>query len=320
MRTDNQVEKRIVEAIDILGQFGLPCAQINERTAYCLLALLNITPDKAWGEAGSPLVGITPMMDFAREYYGKDYAPNTRETFRRFSMHQMVQAGIALYNPDMPDRPTNSPKAVYQISPAALDVIKAYGSRDWTGKLAAFKSMASTLTAQYAKERLMDMVKVKIRKDLQVSLSPGKHNELIRAIIEDMAPRFIPGSTLVYIGDTGEKWGFFDDALSARLGFSVEVHGKMPDVILWQEEKNWLVLVESVTSHGPVDSKRYIELSELFSSVHADKVFISAFPDKRTFARFASDVAWETEVWVSDNPTHMVHFNGDKFIGPYKTI
>ena len=320
MRTNNQVEKRIVEAIDILGQFGLPRAQINERTAYCLLALLNITPDKAWGEAGSPLVGITPMMDFAREYYGKDYAPNTRETFRRFSMHQMVQAGIALYNPDMPDRPTNSPKAVYQISPAALDVIKTYGSRDWTGKLSAFKSMASTLTAQYAKERLMDMVKVKIRKDLQVSLSPGKHNELIRAIIEDMAPRFIPGSTLVYIGDTGEKWGFFDDALSARLGFSVEVHGKMPDVILWQEEKNWLVLVESVTSHGPVDSKRYIELSELFSSVHADKVFISAFPDKRTFARFASDVAWETEVWVSDNPTHMVHFNGDKFIGPYKTV
>ena len=320
MRADNQTEKRIVEAIDILGQFGLPRAQINERTAYCLLALLNITPDKAWGEAGSPLVGITPMMDFAREYYGKDYAPNARETFRRFSMHQMVQAGIALYNPDMPDRPTNSPKAVYQISPAALDVIKAYGSRDWTGKLAAFKSMASTLTAQDAKERLMDMVKVKIRKDLQVSLSPGKHNELIRAIIEDMAPRFIPGSTLVYIGDTGEKWGFFDDALSARLGFSVEVHGKMPDVILWQEEKNWLVLVESVTSHGPVDSKRSIELSELFSSVHADKVFISAFPDKRTFARFASDVAWETEVWVSDNPTHMVHFNGDKFIGPYKTV
>lgn len=320
MRTDNQVEKRIVEAIDILGQFGLPRAQINERTAYCLLALLNITPDKAWGEAVSPLVGITPMMDFAREYYGKDYAPNTRETFRRFSMHQMVQAGIALYNPDMPDRPTNSPKAVYQISPAALDVIKAYGSRDWTGKLSAFKSMASTLTAQYAKERLMDMVKVKIRKDLQVSLSPGKHNELIRAIIEDMAPRFIPGSTLVYIGDTGEKWGFFDDALSARLGFSVEVHGKMPDVILWQEEKNWLVLVESVTSHGPVDSKRYIELFELFASVHADKVFISAFPDKRTFARFAPDVAWETEVWVADNPTHMVHFNGDKFIGPYKTV
>lgn len=318
MANDNQAKRRIAEAIDILGQFALPRAQINERTAYCLLALLNITPGRTWCESESPLVGITPMMDFAREHYGKIYAPNTRETFRRFSMHQMVQAGIALYNPDKPDRPTNSPKAVYQISPAAIAVIRSYGTREWDGNLAAFKSAASTLSAQYAKERQMDMVQVKVRRGLRVALSPGKHNELIRAIIEDMAPRFIPGAMLVYIGDTGEKWGFFDDELAARLGFNIEEHGKMPDVILWQEEKNWLVLIESVTSHGPVDAKRQIELTGLFASSPTDKVFISAFPDKRTFARFASDVAWETEVWVADNPTHMVHFNGDKFLGPYK--
>ena len=318
MANDNQAKRRIAEAIDILGQFALPRAQINERTAYCLLALLNITPGRTWYKSESPLVGITPMMDFAREHYGKKYAPNTRETFRRFSMHQMVQAGIALYNPDKPDRPTNSPKAVYQISPAAIAVIRSYGTREWDGNLAAFKSAASTLSAQYAKERQMDMVQVKVRRGLRVTLSPGKHNELIRAIIKDMAPRFIPGAMLVYIGDTGEKWGFFDDELAARLGFNIEEHGKMPDVILWQEEKNWLVLIESVTSHGPVDAKRQIELTGLFASSPTDKVFISAFPDKRTFARFASDVAWETEVWVSDNPTHMVHFNGDKFLGPYK--
>lgn len=318
MSNDSRAKERIDEAVDILGQFGLPRPQINERTAYCLLALLNVTPDKTWREAESPLVGITPMMDFARQHYGKDYAPNTRETFRRFSMHQMVQAGIALYNPDRPDRPTNSPKAVYQISPAAIDVIKSYGSRKWEEKLASFKRSASTLSAQYAKARQMDMVKVKVRNGLQVTLSPGKHNKLIRAIIEEMAPRFIPGAILVYIGDTGEKWGFFDSGLAARLGFNVEEHGKMPDVILWHEEKNWLVLIESVTSHGPVDSKRHIELIELFATCSADKVFISAFPDKRTFARFAPDVAWETEVWVADNPTHMVHFNGDKFLGPYK--
>jgi len=318
MANDNQAKRRIDEAIDILGQFALPRAQINERTAYCLLALLNITPGKSWCKSESPLVGITPMMDFAREHYGKKYAPNTRETFRRFSMHQMVQAGIALYNPDKPDRPTNSPKAVYQISPAAIAVIRSYGAREWDGNLAAFKSAASTLSAQYAKERQMDMVQVKVRSGLRVTLSPGKHNELIRAIIEDMAPRFIPGAMLVYIGDTGEKWGFFDDELAVRLGFNIEEHGKMPDVILWQEEKNWLVLIESVTSHGPVDAKRQIELTGLFASSPTDKVFISAFPDKRTFARFAPDVAWETEVWVADNPTHMVHFNGDKFLGPYK--
>ena len=311
-------KQKISEAIDILSQFGLPNAQVNERTAYCLLALVDMTAEKSWRDASNPLVGITPMMDFARRHYGKDYAPNTRETFRRFSMHQMVQAGIALYNPDKPDRPTNSPKAVYQISPEALTVVKSYGGKKWTGLLADFKRAASTLAAQYAKERQMDMVQVKVRVGSHVMLSPGKHNELIRAVIEGLAPRFIPGASLVYIGDTGEKWGFFDSELAAQIGFSVEEHGKMPDIILWQAERKWLVLVESVTSHGPVDSKRHIELSELFASVRADKVFISAFPDKRTFARFASEVAWETEVWVADNPTHMVHFNGDKFLGPYK--
>ena len=313
----NAKPSKVREAIDVLAQFGLPRAQLNERTAYCLLALLNLTEEKQWTKATDPLVGITPMMDFARNNYGADYAPNTRETFRRFSMHQMVQAGIALYNPDMPGRPTNSPKAVYQISPAALQVVKAYKTRTWSRKLAAFKKSVSTLVEQYAQERQMDMVQVRVRDGQAVSLSPGKHNDLIRLIIEDMAPRFLPGATLVYIGDTGDKWGFFDKELAAQLGLNVEEHGKMPDVVLWYEAQKWLVLVESVTSHGPVDSKRHIELKTLFASASADTVYISAFPDERTFARFASDVAWETEVWVADNPTHMVHFNGSRFLGPY---
>lgn len=308
---------KVAEAIDILAHFGLPRAQLNDRTGYCLLALLNMTGETAWKDAADPLVGITPIMDFARANYAAEYAPNTRETFRRFSMHQMVQAGIAVYNPDKPDRPTNSPKAVYQISPAALGVIRAYKTKSWARKLAAFRKIAPSLVEQYARERQMDMVEVQVREGCKVSLSPGRHSELIRAIIEDMAPRFTPGATLVYIGDTGDKWGFFDRELAGRLGLNVEEHGKMPDVVLWQEDKRWIVLVESVTSHGPVDSKRQIELRELFASACADKVYISAFPDKRTFARFASDVAWETDAWVADNPTHMVHFNGSRFLGPY---
>ena len=308
---------KVGEAIDVLAQFGLPQAQLNDRTAYCLLALLNLTEETPWSKATNPLVGITPMMNFARNNYGADYAPNTRETCRRFSMHQMVQAGIALYNPDKPNRPTNSPKAVYQISPAALQVIKVYTTRTWSRKLAAFKKSVSTLVEQYAQERQMDMVQVRVRDGQTVSLSPGKHNELIRLIIEDMATRFIPGANLVYIGDTGNKWVFFDNELAAELGLNVEEHGKMPDVVLWYDARKWLVLVEAAASHSPVDSKRHIELKALFASASADAVYISAFPDKRTFSRFASVVAWETEVWVADNPTHMVHFNGSRFLGPY---
>ena len=311
-------DKKIQQAIDILKKFKMPQAQLNERTAYCLLSLLNITPKKEWKNAETPLVGITPMMNFAKKYYKKAYAPNTRETFRRFSTHQMVQAGIVLYNPDKPDRPVNSPNAVYQISSAALKVIKAYETNSFETLLSDFLKKQPALSTQYAHEREMKMVPIKIKGNQSIQISPGPHSELIRDIIEQMAPSFLPNSTLIYVGDTGKKWGYYDEQLAKKLLFNVQQHGKMPDVILYVEEKKWLILVESVTSHGPVDCKRYIELEKLFSDVTADKVYISAFPDKKTFTRYAQEIAWETEAWIADNPTHMIHFNGDKFIGPYK--
>lgn len=159
------------------------------------------------------------------------------------------------------------------------------------------------------------MVSVKIKEGHHIQISPGKHSELIRDIIEQMAPRFLPNSTLIYVGDTGEKWGYYDQELAGNLLFNVQQHGKMPDVILYVEDKKWLVLVESVTSHGPVDSKRYIELEELFGNINADKVYISAFPDKKTFTHYAQEIAWETEAWIADNPTHMIHFNGISLSG-----
>ena len=158
MKTEEQIKQKLEEAIDLLTKFGMPFAQQNERTAYCLLSLLNVTPEKDWKNAENPLVGITPMMTFAKEYYNKDYAPNTREIFRRQSTHQMVQAGIVLYNPDKPDRPVNSPNAVYQVSPEALKVIKAYKTSSFTSLLANFIKNQSTLSDQYAHERDMNMV------------------------------------------------------------------------------------------------------------------------------------------------------------------
>lgn len=313
-----QISEKIEQATDILKKFGMPSAQLNDRTAYCLLALLNVTPEKSWKNIENHMIGITPMMDFTKTNYLKEYAPNSRETFRRFSVHQLVQAGIVLYNPDDFSRPVNSPKAVYQISPAAFDVIKTYGTKDFETKIQDFLKNQKSLSKQYAHEREINMVSVQIKDEHSIQISPGKHSELIKDIIEQLAPRFLPNSTLVYIGDTGEKWGYYDQEIAGNLLFNVLEHGKMPDVILYVEDKNWLALVESVTSHGPVDSKRYIELKDLFSNVNADLVFISAFPDRSTFVRFAHDIAWETEAWIADNPDHMIHFNGDKFIGPYK--
>src|ERR1035437_8790676 len=143
----------IDNAHKILISLGLPRAQQNERSALCLLALLDLQPDRKWAQAQNPLIGITPIMDWIRDHYQKEYAPNTRETVRRQTMHQFVDAGIALYNPDNPVRPVNSPKAVYQIEPIALALLRSFGTAAWQDNLVAYLAQCQTLTARYAKER-----------------------------------------------------------------------------------------------------------------------------------------------------------------------
>ena len=310
-------QKRIDDAIQLLSELDFPRAQLNDRSALCLLALLNLAPKQDWSEAEAPLVGITPIMGFARDQYGREYAPNSRETFRRFSMHQFVDGGLALYNPDDPSRPVNSPKAVYQIVPEALDLIRTYGTRGWAARRDAYLGERQSLAAKYAKARELEQVPVVIPGGGELLLSPGAHSQLIKQIIEEFGGHFAPGSELVYAGDTGDKVGVFDrDALRA-LGVEVDKHGKMPDVVLYDRKRNWLFLAEAATSHGPVDGKRHGELSELFKNATAGLVFVSAFPDRATMRKYLADIAWETEVWVADAPTHLMHFNGDRFLGPY---
>ena len=309
----------IEEANQILISLGLPRAQHNDRSALSLLALLNLTPDKTWAKAENPLIGITPIMDWSRQHYDKEYAPNTRETFRRQTMHQFVAAGIALYNPDKPDRPVNSPKAVYQIAPAALTLLRSFGARAWRDNLKTYLTLNKTLAAKYAMDRKQNQVSVQIAPGKKMALSPGEHSKLIRAIVEDFGPRFAPGSVLVYAGDTGDKWGYFDAALLTKLGVDVDAHGKMPDVVLHFVKKNWLLLIESVTSHGPVDGKRHAELTKLFAGSKAGLVYVTAFPNRALMGKYLGQIAWETEVWVADAPSHLIHFNGERFLGPYTT-
>jgi hypothetical protein len=315
----NLRKKKIAEALEILRALGFPRAQQNERSALCLLALVNLTVNKSWSEAECIPIGITPIMNWARNHYKKEYAPNTRETVRRQSMHQFVEAGLALYNPDQPDRSVNSPKAVYQIEPETLALLRTFETRSWKRKLSTYLAQRETLVARYAHEREQNRIPIKITDLKEISLSPGEHNELIKAIIEDFGPRFVPGGSLLYIGDTGEKWGYSDNKILSQLNIKLDLHGKMPDVIFFYPKNQWLFLVESVTSHGPVDGKRHEELARLFSNAKAGLVFVTAFPNRQVMSKYLVEIAWETEVWVADVPSHLIHFNGDRFLGPMGT-
>jgi hypothetical protein len=164
----------------------------------------------------------------------------------------------------------------------------------------------------------MQRISVRIAEGQSLHLSPGEHSQLIRDIVEEFAPRFASNSILIYAGDTGEKMGYFDRSRLSSLGIAVDSHGKMPDVVLHYTERNWLLLIEAVTSHGPVNAKRHGELMRLFAGSRAGLVYVTAFPTRAVMARYLAEIAWETEVWVADAPTHLIHFNGVRFLGPYQ--
>ena len=312
---------KITEAQEILKALGLPAAQQNEMSALTLLALCGIKEKSNWADAKRTSLGVTKgIMTFMETNYKRKYAANTRETVRRFVLHQFEQARIVDYNPDQPDLPVNSPKAHYAVSLEALDVIVKYGKRSWKAATTKFTTEVAHLAKTYAKERATKLVSVTLPDGLKLKLSSGKHNEVQKAIIENFLPQFAKDGSVVYLGDTAKKNLHIDEELLKELGIPIDQHSKLPDVVIYDKGKNWLFLIEAVTSHGPVSPKRVVELEKFLNGCEAGKVYVTAFPDFAEFKRHSKDIAWETEVWIVESPTHMIHFNGDRFMGPRNVI
>jgi len=313
------VSKKADESTKILTVLGLPTAQRNERSALTLLALAGVGPKTTWADAEQPLLRIVDIMEFMRARYRKDYAPNTRETVRRQTIHQFEQARIVDRNPDDPTRPTNSGKTVYKLTDQALAVIRAFGDdAAFRAQIARFLEQFGALQAAYSRSRDTHRVPLRLPDGAMIYLSPGKHNELQVAVIEEFGPRFAPGAEVLYVGDTADKHVLLQMDRLAALRVVVTEHDKLPDIMLHRPNKNWLYLVEAVTSHGPISPKRHAELTQMLASSTAEAVFVTAFPSAAKFRKYAADIAWETEVWIADNPDHMIHFNGPKFLGPYR--
>ncbi|MCI0398611.1 MAG: restriction endonuclease, partial [Chloroflexi bacterium] len=267
-------------------------------------------------QARSRVLRIHDILLEIQARYGRQYAENTRETIRRQVIHQFVQAGLVLRNPDDLALPTNSPRTHYALSEPALETIRAYDSESWPDAAQSFLENQRALIETYHQQREQHKVPLVMEGGLEYHLSPGLHNELQVAIIEEFGPRFAPGAKVLYVGDTANKTLHIDLAAFDDLGMTVTSHDKLPDVVLYDRERNWLYLIEAVTSHGPISPKRQVELQEMLKGCPAGVIFVTAFPDFNTFKNFLFDVAWDTEVWIADRPTHLVHFNGNRFLGP----
>ena len=307
---------KIDDARDMLEQLGLPPSQRNDISCLTLLALAGLSEGDPWSKTSNPSRTIHQMLQFMRDTYSREYAENTRENVRRQVIHQFEQARLVDRNPDAPDLPTNSPHTHYGLTDDAVRVIRRYGRRGWQSQLRSFRSRHGALLEVYQRRRQMREIPIRLPTGEEIRLSPGKHNRLQALVVTAFGPKFAPGSTLLYLGDAANKLLHLDQEKLDQIGVPLTEHDKLPDVVIYDENRNWLFLVEAVTSHGPMSPKRVEELEATLKNCKATRIYVSAFPDFRQFRRHLDNVAWETEVWVAEIPDHLIHFNGDKFLGP----
>ena len=325
MKFTVQEQEKHEQAKALLTALGLPKAQCNDRSGWVFLALAHVTPSDSWQDASAPLLPTVNIMEFIRNEYGMDYKPNSRETIRRQTLHQFEQARIVDRNRDNPSRPTNSKDNNYSLNQLILDILAEYPDGDWPAKVQDYKDAVTELTALYERTLERNKIPITLPNGDAIKLSPGKHNQLHADIVHEFSSRFVGvDGRLLYLGDTassrneGGKLMFLEADYLESLGVPPMSHDKLPDVVVYDEEREWLFLIEAVTSHGPISPKRWIELEEAFKDCKVGLVYITAFPDRAEFRKNATDIAWETEVWIADNPDHMIHFNGDRFLGPYE--
>ena len=307
----------VQESQDILRAFEFDRKRTNETSARTLLALAGLDESSAWADATNERMGVRHILDWMRGPLRHPIAENSRETIRRFVLHQFVDAGFCLYNDDDPARPTNSSKNNYRLNPEALLTIRLYGTSDFVPAVEEYLAEVGSLTAKYQAARDLARIPVMTPTGEVFTLKGGGQNILIKEMVENFCAYFVPGGEILYVGDADDKLATFERDRLASLGVVVDEHGKMPDLVVYQASSNWLFLMEAASTHGPVDHIRYSELSRMFAGSSAGIIYVSCFPNRSVMRRFLADLAWETEVWLASDPTHMIHLNGDRFLGPY---
>ena len=318
-----QVQKLINTALYILDIFGIPLDTTPrrlERMAIAFLASGNIkhvSDFKTVKDLNSGYALKTrDIIDYVNKHFGENISSGSYDDIRRKDLKLLTVAEIVLQS--SPNSATNDSTRGYSINPTYAELIRVFGSEDW-GKIASEKlKNIEPISKKLKREREIAKVNVTLPSGGKLTFSAGEHNDLQKTIIEEFLPRYGYGAEVFYVGDTSDKYLYLEKGKLEELSFFEISHEELPDVIAYSKKKNWLYLIEAVHSSGPISELRLIQLQKLTKDCKADIVFVTAFLNRKKFRQFMSDIAWETEVWIADAPDHLIHFNGDKFLGPYE--
>lgn len=322
-----ETQELINHTLYILENFGIPIDKSDrrlrrlEKMAMAFLAVAGVKKVEEFTvtkdlENDQYSLTTREVIVYINEHFQENISSGSYDDIRRKDLKLLVAAGIVLKS--IPNSATNDSRRGYGLNPEYAKLLREYPHKDWHVRVKHNLAGIQSLTEKLKRERNINKIPVQLSSGKKLEFTPGLHNDLQKAIIEQFLPRYGYGAKVLYVGDTADKYLHLDQGELKKLNFFEISHDELPDIIAYSKEKNWLYLIEAVHSSGAIDELRLLQLKELTKKCKADIIYVTAFLDRTTFRKFIAYIAWETEVWIAENPDHLIHFDGDKFLGPYK--
>ncbi len=321
--------KKVEEAVQLLKAVGFPLDDWSKRrkhrVALAMLAIADIRPRtkwsdaKIWGDGTEFKLKTRDIIEFWNEHYGENIARSSYDDVRRKDLIHLVESGIADSSAGNPDANPNNPTRAYAISAAAKELLRTFGTTRFEQAARNFIDCHGVYSDKIHRPRSCKMIDATLPNGKSIELTLGPHNEIQKNIVEEFLPRFVPGSEVLYIGDTAKKMLVKNEEKLLELGFFDLAHDALPDVVAYCSDKNWMIIIEAVHSSNPISPTRHLMLERMTKKCSAPRVYVSAFLNREEFRKWVPEISWETEVWLADRPDHLIHFNGDKFLGPHSS-
>jgi hypothetical protein len=315
----------INQTIYILETLGVPLRELSprrlERMGMAFLAVANVKSATDWPRVeGKTALKSREIIVYINQHFEEKISSGSYDDIRRRDLALPLAAGIIVSSAAGSEAARNDPTRAYKLAPEVVPIIQRFGAPNWQNDVAQFLAGRATLAEQLKAHRTITRMSVNLPNGATLTFSPGLHNQLQKAIIEEFLPRYGYGAEVHYVGDAADKFLHLNREKLENLHFFEIAHGQLPDVVAYSVQKNWLFLIEAVHTSGPISQLRRWQLEQLTARCTAEIIYVTAFLDRATFRRFAAEIAWETEVWIADNPDHLIHFNGDKFLGPHQAL
>lgn len=310
----------ILNTLDILEQVGLPIGDLSDRrqemTALATLAVAGVKHSlrEAKDYAAKAPIKTRDIIEYINEFFEENISRGSYDNIRRRYLVLQVEFGCIVNAALYPRKATNDPTRGYALTPQFAELLRSYGKLNWEKALNEYLAVRAKEQRTARSFGNANNIDVKLNDELKLALSPGTHNDLQKLIVEEFIPRFGMAAELLYIGDTSNKLLYVKENILKEVGFYKLGHEELPDVVAFSREKNLLFLIEAVYSTGSMSEVRVARLKRQLTACTAIPIFISAFLDRKSFRRFVAEIAWETEVWIAEEPNHLIHFNGYKFL------